>query len=65
VKALYWSAVLNRIVAAPVMISMMLLSMRTDIMAGFTLPLTLRTLGWIATVIMATTVVAMGVTWFA
>jgi NRAMP (natural resistance-associated macrophage protein)-like metal ion transporter len=65
VKALYWSAVLNGIVAVPVMISMMLLSMRTDIMAGFTLPPTLRTLGWIATVVMVTTVVAMGVTWFA
>ncbi len=60
VKALYWSAVLNGVVAVPVMIAMMFLSMRTDIMAGFTLPLALRALGWLATVVMATTVVAMG-----
>jgi hypothetical protein len=33
-------------------------------MAGFTLPVSLRILGWIATIVMATTVVAMAVTWF-
>jgi NRAMP (natural resistance-associated macrophage protein)-like metal ion transporter len=64
VKSLYWSAVLNGVVAVPVMIAMMLLAMRKDIMAGFTLPLTLRVLGWIATIVMATTVVAMAITWF-
>ncbi|BEU28372.1 divalent metal cation transporter [Paraburkholderia sp. 22B1P] len=64
VKSLYWSAVLNGVVAVPVMVAMMLLAMRKDIMAGFTLPLTLRVLGWIATIVMATTVVAMAITWF-
>lgn len=64
VKALYWSAVLNGVVAVPVMIAMMLLSVRTDIMAGFAIPPALRVVGWIATLVMATTVVAMGVTWF-
>lgn len=64
VKALYWSAVLNGVVAVPVMIAMMHLSMRRAIMAGFTLPLPLQIFGWIATMVMAVTVGAMIVTWF-
>jgi Mn2+/Fe2+ NRAMP family transporter len=64
VKALYWSAVLNGVVAVPVMIVMMHLSMRTRIMSGFTLPPALRILGWVATGVMAATVVAMGLAWF-
>jgi NRAMP (natural resistance-associated macrophage protein)-like metal ion transporter len=63
VKALYWSAVLNGVVAVPVMIAMMHLSMRRGIMAGFTLPPPLYILGWIATIVMALTVVAMFATW--
>jgi NRAMP (natural resistance-associated macrophage protein)-like metal ion transporter len=65
VKALYWSAVLNGVVAVPVMIAMMHLSMRPAIMARFTLPLGLRLVGWLATIVMACTVVAMLVTMFA
>ena len=63
VKALYWSAVLNGVVAAPVMIAMMLLSMRPRIMAGFILPRPLQILGWLATLAMTVTVAAMVVTW--
>jgi Mn2+/Fe2+ NRAMP family transporter len=63
VKALYWSAVLNGVVAVPVMVIMMHLSMRSAIMGGFTLPMPLRVLGWAATVVMSATVVAMGVSW--
>jgi Mn2+/Fe2+ NRAMP family transporter len=65
IKALFWSAVLNGVVAVPVMIVMMPLSMRKGIMSGFTLPLTLRILGWVATGVMAVTVVAIGISWFA
>ena len=64
VKALYWSAVLNGVVAVPVMMVMMHLSMRANIMSGFTLPVPLRVLGWLATTVMAATVVAMAVTVF-
>ncbi|WP_241911803.1 NRAMP family divalent metal transporter [Telmatospirillum siberiense] len=63
VKALYWSAMLNGVVAVPVMIAMMHLSMRSAIMAGFTLPRPLQVMGWIATIVMTVTVVAMVVTW--
>ncbi|WP_019936733.1 NRAMP family divalent metal transporter [Bordetella sp. FB-8] len=65
VKALYWSAVLNGVVAAPVMAVMMHLSMRQAIMGTFTLPPVLRILGWIATFVMAATVFAMIATWIA
>jgi len=63
VKALYWSAVLNGVVAVPVMAAMMHLSMRRSVMAGFTLPLPLRILGWAGTIVMGLTVMAMLLTW--
>jgi Mn2+/Fe2+ NRAMP family transporter len=59
IKALHWSAVLNGVVAVPVMVAMMLLTMRRSIMAEFTLPLPLHVMGWLATATMAATVVAM------
>ena len=45
VKALYWSAVLNGVVAVPVMMAMMHLSMRTGVMSSFTLPMALQRRG--------------------
>jgi NRAMP (natural resistance-associated macrophage protein)-like metal ion transporter len=62
IKALFWSAVVNGIVAAPVMAMMMILTMRRDIMGGFTLPRPLQAVGWLATIVMALTIVAMAVT---
>ena len=63
IKALYWSAVLNGVAAVPVMIMMMRLTMRSSIMGEFTLPRLLRVVGWLATAAMASTVIAMAVTW--
>lgn len=63
IRALYWSAVLNGIVAVPVMVTMMCLTMRRSIMAGFTLPLPLQVMGWLATATMAATVVGMVASW--
>jgi Mn2+/Fe2+ NRAMP family transporter len=60
IKALYWSAVLNGVVAVPVMAVMMHLTMRPAIMSRFTLPTGLRVMGWLATAAMAATVLAMG-----
>jgi Mn2+/Fe2+ NRAMP family transporter len=62
IKALFWSAVVNGVVAAPVMAMMMILTMRRDIMGGFTLPRPLQAVGWLATIVMALTIVAMAVT---
>jgi Mn2+/Fe2+ NRAMP family transporter len=58
-KALYWSAVINGIVAVPVMGAMMLLATRTRIMGEFTIRGSLRLMGWLTMLIMATAVVAM------
>jgi NRAMP (natural resistance-associated macrophage protein)-like metal ion transporter len=63
IRALYWSAVLNGLVAVPVMVTMMLLTRRGSIMEAFTLPPTLQIMGWIATAAMAATVVAMVASW--
>ena len=65
IKALFWSAVINGIVSVPVMILMMLMTRRRDVMGQFTLPWVLTTLGWLATGVMAATVLALAWTSFA
>ena len=52
IKALFWSAVLNGVVAGPVMIFMMLLARNPRVMGQFTLHPYLRMVGWLATVVM-------------
>jgi NRAMP (natural resistance-associated macrophage protein)-like metal ion transporter len=59
IKALYWAAVINGVVAVPVMTVMMLMSQRKKIMGVFTIPTSLRIFGWIATAVMAAAVLAM------
>jgi Mn2+/Fe2+ NRAMP family transporter len=61
-RALVWSAEINGVIAVPIMAVMMLLASREDIMGRFVIRLRLRRLGWIATAVMAVTVVAMFVT---
>jgi NRAMP (natural resistance-associated macrophage protein)-like metal ion transporter len=51
-KALFWSAVINGIVAVPVMVIMMILTHNPKIMGKFILPPYLRWVGWLATVVM-------------
>ncbi len=53
VKALFWSAVINGVVAVPVMVMMMLLGSRKDAMGQFTLTPGIRLVGWLATAAMA------------
>jgi len=64
VKALFWSAVINGIVAVPVMFIMMLMTHRKDVMGEFVIPPVLRGFGWLATVVMAATVMTLAVTSF-
>ncbi len=52
IKALFWSAVLNGVVAVPVMVLMMILTQNAKAMGKFTLPLYLRIGGWVATAVM-------------
>jgi Mn2+/Fe2+ NRAMP family transporter len=62
IKALYWSAVLNGVVAVPVMFVMMKIVCRRDIMGKFAAKGWLRALGWVATAVMLVISVGMVVT---
>jgi Mn2+/Fe2+ NRAMP family transporter len=64
IKALYWSAVLNGIVAVPVMAMMMLISTNKRIMGKFTVGPVMRSVGWVATGVMAAAVLGMGIAAF-
>ena len=52
IRALYWSAIVNGIAAAPMMAMLMRLSANPAVVREFTLPLYLRIVGWIATAVM-------------
>jgi NRAMP (natural resistance-associated macrophage protein)-like metal ion transporter len=52
IRALYWSAVLNGIVAVPLMFVLMIMSTNEKIVGQFRLPSGLRNLGWLATAVM-------------
>ena len=53
VKALYYSAVVNGVLAAPLMAVMMVIAMNPRIMGRLTLPRSMRVIGWLATAVMA------------
>lgn len=59
IEALYWSAVINGVLAVPVMILLMAMSRRTDVMGDFRISGWLFWLGWLATAVMTFAVVAM------
>jgi NRAMP (natural resistance-associated macrophage protein)-like metal ion transporter len=63
IKALFWSAVVNGVVAVPLMVMMMSVATRRSVMGRWTLPRSLRLLGWLSTAVMGVTVVAMVITW--
>jgi len=63
IKALFWSAVINGVIAVPIMAVMMLMAVRADIMGPFAITRRLTVLGWLATAIMAIVVLAMVATW--
>ncbi|WP_338328268.1 divalent metal cation transporter [Burkholderia multivorans] len=59
IRALYWSAVINGVTAAPIMVVMMLMAGSTRIMGEFAVKGALKWGGWIATFAMA--IAALGV----
>jgi len=63
IKALFWSAVINGVIAVPIMVIVMLLSARAEVMGRFVVTGRLRLLGWAATVVMAAAVIVMFATW--
>ena len=58
-KALFWSAVINGIAAAPLMALIMHLACRRASMGRFTLPLPLKVVGWLATAVMGVAALGM------
>ncbi len=59
IKALFWSAVINGVVAVPVMAVMMVIAVDRRIMGRYVLPWPLRAGGWLATGVMAAAVATM------
>jgi len=59
IKALYWSAVINGIVAVPVMAVMMVMTGDRNVMGKFTIKGPLRIIGWFATGAMTASVIGM------
>ncbi len=59
-KALYWSAVINGVVAVPIMAGLMMLATRTEVMGSFTAGRKTRWFGWSGTAVMALAALMMG-----
>jgi Mn2+/Fe2+ NRAMP family transporter len=59
IKALYWSAVINGVLAAPVMIIMMLLVRRKSVMGDLVVKGPVYWLGWMSTAVMGLCIIGM------
>ena len=59
IRALYWSAVINGVMVAPIIAVMMNLASSPRVMGHFTLSLWLKVIGWITAVVMALCVVGL------
>jgi Mn2+/Fe2+ NRAMP family transporter len=60
-KALFWSAVINGVVAVPLMVVIIILASRKSVMGSFTAGRSIITLGWIATAVMGLAAVRMAI----
>ena len=63
IKALFWSAVINGVIAVPIMAVMMMMAVRPEVMGAFVITRRLKFLGWFATGVMCAAVIAMFSTW--
>jgi NRAMP (natural resistance-associated macrophage protein)-like metal ion transporter len=63
IKALFWTAVLNGVIAVPLMVVSMMMAMSRRVMGRFVLPGPLAVMGWLATAVMTVIVAAMFLTW--
>ena len=63
IKALFWSAVINGVVAVPIMAIMMLIATRKRVMGEFCLSPRLRFMGWLSTAAMALAALGMIGSW--
>ena len=63
IKALFWSAVLNGVVAVPLMAVIMVMARQKRVMGPFVISLPLSAMGWLTTGVMAAAVGGMFATW--
>ncbi|MDB5397995.1 MAG: hypothetical protein QOD93_3364 [Acetobacteraceae bacterium] len=63
VKALFWAAVINGVVAVPLMAMIMVMAMAPKVMGQFTLSRGLCVMGWLCTAVMTVAVGIMFATW--
>ncbi|HOV20068.1 MAG: divalent metal cation transporter [Proteobacteria bacterium] len=63
IEELFWSAVINGVVAVPIMAVLMRLASRPDVMGEHVISRRVRWLGWLATVCMALPVIGLALTW--
>ena len=63
IKALFWSAVINGVIAVPIMAVVMRMASRPDVMGRFTVKRWIKILGWLATAAMTLAAGAMFATW--
>jgi Mn2+/Fe2+ NRAMP family transporter len=64
ISALYWSAVINGVLAVPVMMLLMFMARRKDVMGRYVIGGPLYWLGWLSTLAMILSVVAMAAGFF-
>jgi NRAMP (natural resistance-associated macrophage protein)-like metal ion transporter len=62
IKALFWTAVINGVIAVPMLAAVMLVAAKQRAMGKFAISGMLRAMGWITTAVMAACVVGMAVT---
>lgn len=63
VKALFWAAILNGLVAAPLMAVIMLMASNRKVMGKFVIPPYLRWVGWAATAVMLCVCIGVLISW--
>jgi NRAMP (natural resistance-associated macrophage protein)-like metal ion transporter len=63
IKGLFWCAVINGVVAVPLMAVMMIMAMQPKVMGDFVLPRPLWAMGWLCTIAMTVAVAIMFATW--
>jgi Mn2+/Fe2+ NRAMP family transporter len=63
VKALFWAAILNGVVAAPLMAVIMVMASSKKVMGQFVISRQLKAMGWIATSVMLCACIGVFLTW--
>lgn len=63
VKALYWAAILNGLVAAPLMCVIMMMASNRKVMGKFVIPPYLRLVGWCGTAVMVCVCIGVMLSW--